>query len=54
MNRGIKVADGSIDELRRLGFEPIYDESVAQYLLRLGTDGIVTDRVDLFTPDTTA
>jgi glycerophosphoryl diester phosphodiesterase len=26
----------------------VNDESVAQHLLRLGTDGIITDRVDLF------
>lgn len=29
----------------------VNDESVAQYLIGLGTDGIVTDRVDLFPPD---
>ncbi len=29
----------------------VNDESVAQHLVRLGTDGIVTDRVDLFAPD---
>lgn len=28
----------------------VNDESVAQHLLALGTDGIVTDRVDLFSP----
>ena len=29
----------------------VNDESVAAHLLALGTDGIITDRVDLFTPD---
>jgi glycerophosphoryl diester phosphodiesterase len=28
----------------------VNDEPVAQHLLALGTDGIITDRVDLFTP----
>jgi glycerophosphoryl diester phosphodiesterase len=28
----------------------VNDESVARHLLRLGTDGIITDRVDLFSP----
>jgi glycerophosphoryl diester phosphodiesterase len=28
----------------------VNDESVAQYLLALGTDAIITDRVDLFSP----
>ncbi len=28
----------------------VNDESVAQHLLALGTDGIITDRVDLFSP----
>jgi glycerophosphoryl diester phosphodiesterase len=28
----------------------VNDESVAQHLLALGTDGIITDRVDLFPP----
>ncbi|MEY4711014.1 MAG: hypothetical protein RIS88_464 [Pseudomonadota bacterium] len=28
----------------------VNDESVAHHLLALGTDGIITDRVDLFTP----
>ncbi len=29
----------------------VNDESIAQQLLELGTDGIITDRVDLFAPD---
>jgi glycerophosphoryl diester phosphodiesterase len=29
----------------------VNDESVAQHLLRLGTDGLITDRVDLFPPE---
>ena len=29
----------------------VNDESVAAHLLALGTDGIITDRVDLFAPD---
>ena len=28
----------------------VNDESIAQHLLALGTDGIITDRVDLFSP----
>jgi len=28
----------------------VNDEWAAQYLLKLGTDGIITDRVDLFSP----
>ena len=28
----------------------VNDESVAQHLLQLGTDGLITDRVDLFSP----
>lgn len=28
----------------------VNDESVAQHLLALGTDGVITDRVDLFSP----
>jgi glycerophosphoryl diester phosphodiesterase len=28
----------------------VNDESVAQHLIALGTDGIITDRVDLFCP----
>jgi glycerophosphoryl diester phosphodiesterase len=29
----------------------VNDETTAQHLLELGTDGIITDRVDLFRPD---
>ena len=29
----------------------VNDEATAQHLLDLGTDGIITDRVDLFRPD---
>lgn len=29
----------------------VNDESIAKWLLALGTDGIITDRVDLFCPD---
>lgn len=29
----------------------VNDEAVAQHLIALGTDGIITDRVDLFRPD---
>jgi glycerophosphoryl diester phosphodiesterase len=29
----------------------VNDEWAAQHLLALGTDGIITDRVDLFSPD---
>jgi glycerophosphoryl diester phosphodiesterase len=28
----------------------VNDESVAQHLIALATDGVVTDRVDLFSP----
>ena len=28
----------------------VNDPSVAQHLIALGTDGIITDRVDLFSP----
>jgi glycerophosphoryl diester phosphodiesterase len=28
----------------------VNDESVAQWLIAIGTDGIITDRVDLFSP----
>jgi glycerophosphoryl diester phosphodiesterase len=29
----------------------VNDKEAAQHLLALGTDGIITDRVDLFSPD---
>lgn len=35
--------------LRALSYT-VNDESVAHHLLALGTDGLITDRVDLFTP----
>jgi glycerophosphoryl diester phosphodiesterase len=35
--------------LRALSYT-VNDEAVAQHLLALGTDGIITDRVDLFSP----
>ena len=37
--------------MKRLGTEPtVLEELSAQRLVRLGTDGIITDRIDLFSP----
>ena len=43
------VARVRADGMRCLSYT-VNDESVAQHLLALGTDGIITDRVDLFPP----
>lgn len=43
------VARVHADGMRCLSYT-VNDESVAQHLLALGTDGIITDRVDLFPP----
>jgi glycerophosphoryl diester phosphodiesterase len=45
-----KVAAVHAAGMRCLSYT-VNDESVAAHLLGLGTDGIITDRVDLFTPD---
>jgi glycerophosphoryl diester phosphodiesterase len=43
-----------VDRVHRMGMRAlsytVNDESVAAHVLRLGTDGIITDRVDLFSP----
>lgn len=44
-----KVAAAHRAGLRCLSYT-VNDESIAQHLLDLGTDGIITDRVDLFAP----
>jgi glycerophosphoryl diester phosphodiesterase len=43
------VARVHADGMRCLSYT-VNDESVAQHLLALGTDGIITDRIDLFPP----
>jgi glycerophosphoryl diester phosphodiesterase len=43
------VAQTHAAGLRALSYT-VNDESVAQHLIALGTDGIITDRVDLFAP----
>jgi len=43
------VAQASSAGLRRLSYT-VNDEWAAQRLIELGTDGIITDRVDLFSP----
>ncbi len=45
-----KVAAVHAAGMRCLSYT-VNDESVAAHLLALGTDGIITDRVDLFAPD---
>ncbi len=46
-----RVAQAHAAGLRALSYT-VNDASVAAHLLRLGTDGVITDRVDLFAPDT--
>jgi glycerophosphoryl diester phosphodiesterase len=45
-----RVAQAHAAGLRALSYT-VNDASVATHLLRLGTDGVITDRVDLFAPD---
>jgi glycerophosphoryl diester phosphodiesterase len=44
------VAQAHQAGLRCLSYT-VNDEVTAQHLLALGTDGLITDRVDLFRPD---
>ena len=45
-----RVAQAHALGLRTLSYT-VNDASVAAHLLALGTDGVITDRVDLFAPD---
>ncbi|MDQ3057988.1 MAG: glycerophosphodiester phosphodiesterase [Pseudomonadota bacterium] len=46
---GARVAQAHAAGLRTLSYT-VNDEAVAQRLIALGTDGIITDRIDLFSP----
>ena len=49
MSRDLLLRGGRIVDPSQ-GMDTVGDDWAAQHLLALGTDGIITDRVDLFSP----